>query len=79
MSLGTQNITNKGRLNVLSRTENQCRENRLRLEDFKDGEIYFCGIGGTSMSGGVGSIWGAIVGALVMSRLDNGMGLMNIE
>lgn len=33
------------------RTENQARENRISLEDFKGKEIYFCGMGGTSMSG----------------------------
>lgn len=33
------------------RTENQARENRIILEDFKGKEIYFCGMGGTSMSG----------------------------
>jgi D-xylose transport system permease protein len=36
-------------------------------------------IGGASLSGGVGTVAGAIVGALVMSSLDNGMSLMNLE
>jgi D-xylose transport system permease protein len=36
-------------------------------------------IGGTSLMGGQGTIWGAIVGALVMSSLDNGMSLMNMD
>jgi D-xylose transport system permease protein len=36
-------------------------------------------IGGCSMSGGVGSIWGALFGALFMATLDNGMSLMNIS
>lgn len=36
-------------------------------------------IGGTSLMGGVGSIPGAIVGALVMASLDNGMSLMNVD
>lgn len=35
-------------------------------------------IGGTSTMGGEGTIIGAIIGALVMSSLNNGMGLMNI-
>ncbi|QGP90842.1 Xylose transport system permease protein XylH [Neomoorella glycerini] len=36
-------------------------------------------IGGTSLSGGIGSVPRAIVGALVMASLDNGMSLMNVE
>ncbi|TVR30548.1 MAG: sugar ABC transporter permease [Spirochaetaceae bacterium] len=36
-------------------------------------------IGGTSMRGGEGTIVGAIVGALVMASLNNGMGLMNVS
>lgn len=41
--------------------------------------IASCVIGGTSFSGGVGSIPGAILGALVMASLDNGMSMMNAE
>jgi D-xylose transport system permease protein len=36
-------------------------------------------IGGTSLMGGEGTIFGAIIGALVMSSLDNGMSLMNLD
>ncbi len=36
-------------------------------------------IGGTSLMGGEGTIRGAIVGALVMTSLDNGMSLMNMD
>lgn len=36
-------------------------------------------IGGTSLLGGEGTIVGAIVGALVMASLDNGMSLMNLD
>ncbi|HET9554980.1 MAG TPA: sugar ABC transporter permease [Anaeromyxobacteraceae bacterium] len=36
-------------------------------------------IGGTSLMGGEGTIFGAIVGALVMTSLDNGMSLMNLD
>jgi D-xylose transport system permease protein len=36
-------------------------------------------IGGTSLMGGRGSVWGALVGAAVMASLDNGMSLMNTE
>jgi D-xylose transport system permease protein len=42
--------------------------------------IASCVIGGTSLNcGGVGSIPGAILGALVMASLDNGMSMMNTE
>ncbi len=36
-------------------------------------------IGGTSLMGGRGSVWGALLGGLVMASLDNGMSLMNTE
>jgi len=36
-------------------------------------------IGGTSTMGGEGTIFGAIIGALVMASLDNGMSLMNLD
>ncbi|MFE5430557.1 sugar ABC transporter permease [Peribacillus simplex] len=36
-------------------------------------------IGGTSLAGGRGKIYGAILGALIMASLDNGMSLLNIE
>lgn len=36
-------------------------------------------IGGTSLAGGIGTIGGAIVGALIMTTLDNGMSLMNLD
>ena len=38
--------------------------------------IASCVIGSISLSGGKGSIWGAILGALVMTSLTNGMSLM---
>lgn len=41
--------------------------------------IAACYIGGTSTSGGIGTMYGAIIGALVMASLDNGMSLMNVE
>ncbi|WP_020613507.1 sugar ABC transporter permease [Sediminispirochaeta bajacaliforniensis] len=36
-------------------------------------------IGGTSMTGGVGKVAGAIFGALVMASIDNGMSMMNMD
>lgn len=40
--------------------------------------IAACVIGGTSLMGGIGSVGGAVVGAVVMASLDNGMSLMNV-
>ncbi len=39
--------------------------------------IAACVIGGASLAGGVGTVFGAIVGAVVMASLDNGMSLLN--
>lgn len=36
-------------------------------------------IGGTSMTGGIGKVAGAILGALMMGTIDNGMSLMNLD
>jgi D-xylose transport system permease protein len=41
--------------------------------------IASCFIGGTSMRGGVGSVIGALVGALIMSSLDNGMSMLGVD
>ncbi|AOT72615.1 sugar ABC transporter permease [Geosporobacter ferrireducens] len=41
--------------------------------------IAACFIGGTSTLGGVGTVFGAIIGALVMASIDNGMSLMNVN
>jgi D-xylose transport system permease protein len=41
--------------------------------------IASCVIGGTSLMGGKGSILGAILGALVMESLNNGMSMANME
>ncbi len=41
--------------------------------------IASCVIGGVSMSGGSGKISGALIGALIMAALDNGMSLINLE
>ena len=40
--------------------------------------IAACIIGGTSTTGGIGTVFGAIIGALVMASLDNGMSLLNV-
>ena len=36
-------------------------------------------LGGTSLMGGRGTIFGALIGALIMASLDNGMSLMNLD
>jgi D-xylose transport system permease protein len=41
--------------------------------------IAACVIGGTSLMGGRGSVFGAILGALIMASLDNGMSLKSVE
>ncbi len=40
--------------------------------------IAACVIGGASMSGGVGTVFGAVVGAFIMAALDNGMSMMDV-
>src|SRR6266536_2555069 len=41
--------------------------------------IAACVIGGTSLMGGRGTVFGAILGALIMASLDNGMSLMRVQ
>jgi len=41
--------------------------------------IAACVIGGTSLMGGRGTVFGAMLGALIMASLDNGMSLLNVE
>ena len=36
-------------------------------------------IGGTSMTGGIGKVAGAILGGLIMATIDNGMSMMNLD
>ena len=40
--------------------------------------IAACVIGGASMAGGVGIVFGAVVGAFIMASLDNGMSMMDV-
>lgn len=40
--------------------------------------IAACVIGGASMAGGVGTVVGAVIGAFIMSALDNGMSMMDV-
>ncbi|NPD65895.1 sugar ABC transporter permease [Lichenicola cladoniae] len=41
--------------------------------------IAACIIGGTSMRGGVGTVFGALIGALIIATLDNGMSMMGVD
>ena len=41
--------------------------------------IAACFIGGTSMRGGSGTVYGALIGALVMASLDNGMSMLAVD
>ncbi|AXI47979.1 sugar ABC transporter permease [Sulfitobacter sp. SK012] len=36
-------------------------------------------IGGTALSGGIGTIYGAIIGALIMQSLQSGMAMVNVD
>ncbi|AEF55060.1 sugar ABC transporter permease [Marinomonas posidonica] len=40
--------------------------------------IAACVIGGTSLAGGIGTVLGAIMGALIMASLDNGMSMLDV-
>lgn len=41
--------------------------------------IAACVIGGISLSGGKGNVWGALVGALIMASIANGMSLLSLQ
>lgn len=41
--------------------------------------IAACVIGGASLMGGRGTVFGACIGALIMASLDNGMSLLNVK
>ncbi len=41
--------------------------------------IASCIIGGTSMRGGAGTVLGALIGALIMASLDNGMSMLSVD
>jgi len=41
--------------------------------------IASCVIGGASLMGGRGTVFGAVLGALILASLDNGMSLLNVE
>ena len=41
--------------------------------------IASCFIGGASSRGGVGTVYGALIGALIMASLDNGMSMLGVD
>ncbi|SFO91468.1 sugar ABC transporter permease [Salibacterium halotolerans] len=58
---------------------------RLNAATISAGEMYELDaiaavvIGGTSLMGGTGTIIGSILGALIMTSIDNGMSMLNVE
>lgn len=36
-------------------------------------------LGGTSMSGGVGNVWGSLIGALLIATMRNGLNVINVD
>ncbi|WP_144974722.1 sugar ABC transporter permease [Geobacillus sp. C56-T2] len=72
-------------MGILSAIAGVLLTSRLNAATVSAGEMYeldaiaACVIGGTSLMGGRGNIVGAIIGALIMASIDNGMSMMNIE
>lgn len=72
-------------MGVLSAVAGILLTSRLNAATVSSGEMYELDaiaasvIGGTSLMGGRGNIVGAIIGALIMASIDNGMSMMNIE
>ena len=48
-------------------------------QGFELDAIAACVLGGTSMRGGVGTIGGTVIGALIIGVLNNGLNLLNIN
>ena len=40
--------------------------------------IAACVIGGASLAGGIGSVFGVVIGALIIALLDNGMSMLDV-
>lgn len=47
--------------------------------DYEMDAIASCVIGGTSLLGGYGSVWGTLVGAIIMFVIRNGLNLLNVS
>jgi D-xylose transport system permease protein len=48
-------------------------------QNYELSAIAACVIGGTSLMGGEGTVFGAIIGSLIMASLENGMSVMNMD
>lgn len=48
-------------------------------ENYEMDAIAACVIGGTSLLGGFGSVWGTFVGAIIMIVIRNGLNLLNVS
>ena len=48
-------------------------------QDYEMDAIASCVIGGTSLLGGFGSVWGTFVGAIIMIVIRNGLNLLNVS
>lgn len=47
--------------------------------DYEMDAIASCVIGGTSLTGGFGSVWGTFIGAIIMIVIRNGLNLLNVS
>lgn len=47
--------------------------------DYEMDAIASCVIGGTSLLGGFGSVWGTLIGAIIMIVIRNGLNLLNVS
>lgn len=47
--------------------------------DYEMDAIASCVIGGTSLLGGFGSVWGTFVGSIIMIVIRNGLNLLNVS
>ena len=45
----------------------------------KRSHVHFIGIGGTSMSGGRGKIYGTLIGVLIIAVLNNGLNILGVS
>ena len=51
----------------------------FRWHEFEMDAIAACFIGGTAVTGGIGTIPGAMVGALIMGVLNQGLSIMGVD
>jgi len=68
--VGVSSVVTSARLNAATNSLGQLNELYV---------IAAVVIGGTSLAGGIGSIYGAMIGALLMQSLQSGMTLLNVD